>query len=816
MAQIASTEQFTLSGFLREKREDIFREWEVRARVEPKARPMSRLALLDHVPELIDHIAQVAEAQADQDIGATRAPDIHALERLDQGYDLIDVVQEFSLLREVILELMYADHRQMQPNQYILFNKAIDFAVARSVERYARARERTMRALDRIADLSSRHDDIAGNLPRLLQVLMETTAAVDSVVVFLRDHDALRAHAAAGVDEREWAGWRIDVGSGPLGGVAADKQPRMWTRADAADPLWQRIPQTRVHYAVPLLGEGDALVGIASMGSRSAFEFSEEDRQLLRVLASRVTAILAQHARRVREDQLKSDRDLALRALSSANAQIAHEQRVIELVLETIPLGIFLAGPDGDLLLTNEAAKRIWGDIPKLGLAGYGDFEGYWANGGGRLKGEDWALSRAVRNGQASHAERIRIRSFDGTEKLILNWAVPIKDGDGRILGGIAVNDDITAQAERDAKLREAEQRFKLVVEGIQDYAIIMLDPEGYIRSWNPGARALTGYGADEIIGESFATFIPPEEIDEGVPRKILDEAIRTGRAEIEGWRVRRNGKRFFAQVTVTALRDDHEQLVGFAWMAQDITDRKTTAERAERDARFQEQFMAILGHDLRNPLNAITASAEVLFRRGGLSEAQIKAINRISNTARRMGRMINDLLDLTRSRLGGGIPIAARRANLHDVAHYTVEELEVANPHRQIILNTRGEGWGEFDPDRMSQVLSNLVGNALEHGREGTPVKVSVSGSVDELSIDVTNEGASIPADVLPLLFDPYHRAAKEEATSRGQGLGLGLFIASEVVEAHQGKVSATSDEKLTTFSVRIPRRQPGGVVSE
>ncbi len=229
--------------------------------------------------------------------------------------------------------------------------------------------------------------------------------------------------------------------------------------------------------------------------------------------------------------------------------------------------------------------------------------------------------------------------------------------------------------------------------------------------------------------------------------------------------------------------------------------------EAARQTAVFREQFLGVLGHDLRNPLQAISGNAALLLRYGVLAEPQRKAVNRISISADRMARMINDLLDFTRTRLGGGYPLTRARVNLHDVLRQVVEELEVAHPMRRFELTLSGKGWGEWDADRIAQAASNLVGNAVQYSPEDTAVSVSVRDEEGGVRMEVHNWGLPIPQERLPHIFDPFVRAQDMRSAQRN-GLGLGLYITHEIVRAHGGLLRVTSTpEAGTRFWLCLPR---------
>jgi len=230
--------------------------------------------------------------------------------------------------------------------------------------------------------------------------------------------------------------------------------------------------------------------------------------------------------------------------------------------------------------------------------------------------------------------------------------------------------------------------------------------------------------------------------------------------------------------------------------------------ESQQQTALFREQFLAILGHDLRNPLSAISGNAGLLLRYGGLTEPQRKAVNRISISSDRMARMINDLLDFTRARLGGGYPVNRARMNVHDVLRQVVEELEVAHPQRRFELSLAGNGWGDWDADRIAQAASNLVGNAVQYSPEDSPVKVSAQDEGEGICVQVHNLGLPIPAGRLPHIFDPFVRGVEGTRSTARTGLGLGLYITHEIARAHGGTLRVTSTEADgTRFWMNLPR---------
>ena len=232
---------------------------------------------------------------------------------------------------------------------------------------------------------------------------------------------------------------------------------------------------------------------------------------------------------------------------------------------------------------------------------------------------------------------------------------------------------------------------------------------------------------------------------------------------------------------------------------------------QAEEASRFAEMFIGILGHDLRNPLNAVTMTATLLQRKGIVEGG---ALERILSSAQRMSNMVGQLLDLTRSRLAGGIALERKPIDLGMVISDVVDELRRANPDRDIRWERRGDAHGLVDQDRLAQVVSNLVGNAVLHGDPGKPVTVTLTAGGSTMSLAVHNDGPPIPGHLLPVIFDPFRRTAARDERSRG--LGLGLFISHQIVVAHGGTIDVSStDTGGTTFTVGLPRLSAAGKVA-
>jgi PAS domain S-box-containing protein len=368
-----------------------------------------------------------------------------------------------------------------------------------------------------------------------------------------------------------------------------------------------------------------------------------------------------------------------------------------------------------------------------------------------------------------------------------------------RLLRAIAARAaTLLAGEDPQARLRQTLRTFESLIEA-SPLPIVSVDREGMVQIWNRAAEELFGWSRSEVLGRP-SPLVSADLEDEAA---AMQQEILAGRVirNREVKKPRKDGTRLDLVLSVAPLRDAGGAVSGSIAILADITDRKEREAEAARTARFREHFVGIVSHDLRNPLTAIVTSAHLLLRYGELPERQARVVARIASSADRMARMIDDLLDFARSKLGGAFPIQPRRIDLRQICEQTVEELEFAYT-RQLKLEARGDLWGDWDPDRMAQVISNLVGNAVQHS-DGE-VTISLRGESEFVTLETRNGGPPIPPEVLAHIFEPGRRG-----DARAGGLGLGLFIAQQIVLAHGGSIEVTSSESGgTTFTVTLPRK--------
>jgi signal transduction histidine kinase len=355
--------------------------------------------------------------------------------------------------------------------------------------------------------------------------------------------------------------------------------------------------------------------------------------------------------------------------------------------------------------------------------------------------------------------------------------------------------------AEREVRVLsgEVERQRRLLELAISSAAdpISLLDHAGRNLFSNAASRrAVGGRQAPGMGARELATRVP------GLAPYAahVEEALRTGQVQRGEVTLGEGPQARGYEYTISPALGPGGAVEALMVTAHDITERRSAEE-------FREQFIGMLGHDLRNPLNAILLSAQQLQRKG-LAEAQASLNGRILTSGRRMERMIHQLLDFARARLGGGIPVTRVPGDLFEVCRRCVEELRASHPGQPLELEMLGDGRGAWDADRLEQVVGNLLANAFKHGAPGRPVRVRLEATGPQVVLCVHNEGLPIPPEELPHLFDAYRRAVRTRERGADTGLGLGLYITEHIIRAHGGTVDVVSTaEAGTTFRVRLPR---------
>lgn len=363
----------------------------------------------------------------------------------------------------------------------------------------------------------------------------------------------------------------------------------------------------------------------------------------------------------------------------------------------------------------------------------------------------------------------------------------------GELRGFSKITRDLTDRRRRDELLRASEERFRLMVEGVKDYAIFMLDPDGRIASWNAGAELNKGYSATESIGQHFSIFYPPEALAKGWPDHELRCALRDGRFEDEGWRVRKDGTRFWASVVITALFDAEGRHRGFAKVTRDLTDRRRVSA-LEDEGRRVATFLAMLGHELRNPLAPIANALAVLEQPDLDPVMRSRTRDVIRRQLKQLTRLVDDLLDVGRI-TSGKIHLESKAVRLHDVIAQAAEAVRPIIEKKQHVLEivVDADPWIAGDHARMLQVVSNLLNNAAKFTTPKGRIRVRLSCVGARAEISVRDDGPGIKPIDLARVFDLFAQGEQDMARSQG-GLGLGLSLVQQLVTLQGGDVSAFS----------------------
>ncbi|QWF23548.1 PAS domain S-box protein [Nocardioides sp. LMS-CY] len=486
-----------------------------------------------------------------------------------------------------------------------------------------------------------------------------------------------------------------------------------------------------------------------------------------------------------------------------------HLERFRE-VFEDAAIGMATVTLAGHIVRANHSLGAIL-ERPVDDLVGssYAAFVGPAADTLQRLL--DGILDGSVESGQVEH----EVAGATPPRRVVATLA-PVLDGGGRPLYLFAQVQDVTGQRGAEEELRRSEIRFRLLVDNVEDYAIFMLSPEGRVESWNSGAQRINGYAAHEIVGRHFRTFYPPEVQQARHPEHELELALRDGHYEEEGWRIRKDGSRFWATVVITTVRDSDGVHVGFAKVVRDITERRSLLqereeaaaalaaanERLQQAADDQAHFLAVTAHELRTPVGVLGGTADLLAEHWDELDAAERAelLAGMSASSARLRRLLDDLL--TASRLQSS-RLELRMGEV-DVAPIVVAAAATAqrgSPDRALDVEAEPGLLVVGDAGRLAQVVDNLITNALVHGVP--PVRVAARLDGDDVLVTVQDAGTGVPPEMRERLFERF-------ATGRSAGgTGLGLYIVRQLAREHGGEASYRPPElgEPGAFVVRLPR---------
>jgi PAS domain S-box-containing protein len=487
-----------------------------------------------------------------------------------------------------------------------------------------------------------------------------------------------------------------------------------------------------------------------------------------------------------------------------------------KLLLQSIvDYAIYMLDPNGIVTSWNAGAERIKGFLTEEIVGQH--FSKFYTEEDRAAGAPERVLETARREGKFE-GEGWRVRK-DGSRFWASVVIDRINNEKGELLGFAKITRDMTEKREAQLALVDAERRFRILVQGVTDYAIFMLDPEGRVANWNAGAERIKGYSPDEIVGEHFSRFYSPEDVEAGIPANAIETARRTGRYEAEGWRVRKDGTRFWASVVLDAIRDQGE-LVGFAKITRDMTEKRETQLRLEesREQLFRSQKMEALGqltgglaHDFNNLLTAILGACELASRSIGDEERVRRMLEGIRNSAQRGAGLTKQLLAFARAQ-----PLEMKTIDLKTfLSDVTTLIRPSVRSNIDLVTEISDHVWNiEADPGALELALLNLAFNARDAMKDGGRLKISATNELlkgtpdglrgEHVALTIADSGEGMTPETMDRVFEPFFTTK-----NFGEGTGLGLSQVFGFAKQIGGAVSVQSElHKGSVFTLYVPAR--------
>jgi two-component system CheB/CheR fusion protein len=526
--------------------------------------------------------------------------------------------------------------------------------------------------------------------------------------------------------------------------------------------------------------------------------------------------------------------DIGARKRSELEVLKSHER--VQGVLEQMPTAVVIVDPlAGHLQYANRRAAGLFGtSLPTPApLRSAMPFQPSLAGtrrGGQAYLAEEWPLARTLATGEVVDDEEIEVIGIDKVIRVFSVSSAPVRNARGAITAVVGTFLDITQRRRSEEALADVNQRMGLLVESAMDFAIITLDANGRVVSWNSGAERMLGWTEKERVGSTAEVIFTPEDRLAQVPQREIREALETGRATDERWHVRKDGSRFWSSGVMTRMSVPSGLVSGLVKIMRDNTESKVTEDRlkaaiaaaerastrAEDANRAKDEFIAVVSHELRTPLNTIRLWTRMLANEKLPAKDRAEGVQMIGRAAIAQQQVIDDLFDVSRI-ASGKLKLALQDAMLANVVKSAVEAVEPVATARGIRLSSRVAndlGLVRADPGRLQQVIWNLLSNAVKFTPQGGSVSVAARRDGAMVTIEVTDTGVGIKREFLPHVFDRF-RQAEVGATRAHGGLGLGLAIAKQIVELHGGTISVLSegDGQGSTFRVELPLPVSAGI---
>jgi PAS domain S-box-containing protein len=504
----------------------------------------------------------------------------------------------------------------------------------------------------------------------------------------------------------------------------------------------------------------------------------------------------------LRSVALQNSRSILL-ARQRAEGALAQQSEWLRTTLASIGDAVICTDAEGRVTFLNGVGENLtgWSQADALGRPLPEVFQ--IINEATRQPVENPALRALRENTVVGLANHTILVASDGTERPIDDSAAPMRNGDGVVVGTVLVFRDVTERK----RAEETRALLAAIVESSED-AIVSKTLDGTIRSWNSGAERLFGYTREEAVGKSITLIVPPELLDE--ESRILERLERGERIDtLETVRVTKQNRRVEVSLTISPVRDSSGRVIGASKIARDNTERKRVEEALREADRRKDEFLALLAHELRNPLAPLRNGLEVMRLATGDPSAVAQAREMMVRQVGHMVRLIDDLLDISRINRGK-MELRCSRVLLVDVINSAVEtvrplidaaghRLEISLPPEHVILDA--------DLTRLAQVFGNLLTNSSRYTERGGHIWLDAQRRGDVVSVTVRDNGIGIPAESLPRIFDMFSQVDRSIERSTG-GLGIGLALVKGLVEMHGGTVTAESagPKKGTTFTVELP----------
>jgi len=484
------------------------------------------------------------------------------------------------------------------------------------------------------------------------------------------------------------------------------------------------------------------------------------------------------------------------------------------LVQSIVDYAIYILDPTGRVTSWNAGAERIKGFNADEVIGKH--FSLFYTEEDRKAGTPDRVLETARREGKFE-GEGWRVRK-GGTPFWASVVVDAINDEQGKLVGFAKITRDMTEKRAAQQALFDAERHFRILVQGVTDYALFMLDPNGQVTSWNAGAQRIKGYLPDEIIGQHFSRFYTAEDFDAGVPKRALETARKTGRYEAEGWRVRKDGTRFWASVVLDAIRDEEGELIGFAKITRDMTEKREAQLRLEesREQLFRAQKMEALGqltgglaHDFNNLLTAILGACELALRNADNPEKLRRMLDGVRNSAQRGAGLTKQLLAFARAQ-----PLEIKQI---DLKHFFSDVTTLIRPslrsNIELVTEISDQLWPiDADAGALELAILNLAFNARDAMKDGGNLRISAHNVVlhgepeglsgEHVAMKVTDSGTGMSSEVIERVFEPFFTTK-----GFGEGTGLGLSQVFGFVKQIGGAITAESQPgKGATFTLYLP----------